>query len=602
MTNSSSRKTRTNAQSAKAAEAAGTADIEQEREGREEGGMVMREDMAAAAAAAAAAEAVDEEEEEDEEAEEEEEEEDEEKCDNVRGYTRDTQSREEDQRTDSGAAAGPRQAADHEPFAGEAEGGADLRRRLFHHGGGGGGGMALVDEADGSSSLVNDSQRVTSGPISRGGGSGGRCWPSTGGVEAGAAGAAAAAAAARVSDRDGAHHLAGEDLLSTALKLVKRMLKQLRAPVWCYDTDHATKVCLTRAIATIALNTPTRGGRTGASAGVSGGAGTSGIRSGGGRCGGGSVGAAVGVQRFTEDHQRRALKTLDHLRRVNEDAVQHLHDIETNAEAEESAVTEAVGTTTQQQQQQQQQQKQKQQKGEREHGGTHEGGTLRADSQQQQLAARGETRLRNQMAIKLHTALSFQATKCVVVGVDGYLRETLPARRFRKQPSGANAGVGVRGGGGGGGDSRGTGVGVRGGGGGGDGEVDVRGGSHGGGGDDSSRGTHPRTQRPYTGGNKQGDRGDSIGTTSSPPGITAMDADTDADAVASVRPTAAAAAAAVVVLGAEDTFFRNAPEYDDRLTACDVGQMLRLAASHATHLTQLKTETGDESETLNPKP
>jgi hypothetical protein len=57
---------------------------------------------------------------------------------------------DENERVNSGAAAGPPPAAESElekeeeeeedRFAGETEGGADLRRRLFHHGGGGGGG------------------------------------------------------------------------------------------------------------------------------------------------------------------------------------------------------------------------------------------------------------------------------------------------------------------------------------------------------------------------------------------------------------------------------------------------------------------------------
>jgi hypothetical protein len=489
---------------------------------------------------------------------------------------------DENERVNSGAAAGPPPAAESElekeeeeeedRFAGETEGGADLRRRLFHHGGGGGGG----------------------------GGSGRRRRRSSGGVRAAAVAAAAAddaAAAARVANRDASYHHAGEDLLSAALKLLKRMLKQLRPHAWCYETDHATKVSLTTAIATIAMNSSTPCGGT----------------SGGGDRSGGSSGG--GAQRFTEEHQRRAVKILDHLGRVNEDVVRHLRE----KEAEE--FPDAAGMTAEQlaaacnnthQNTQNTRNAGAGDEGRLSAGGgvgggggggaaaaAAEGGTwLRylaaadaaavpgssaeageegvelevegaegvkgaegaegvevevegaegvkgaegaegvkgaegaegvegaegAEGAEEGDSTRGDRRMETRMWTKLHTTLSFQTTKYVLVGVEAYLRETLPRARYRRRPSAS----------------------------------------------ESQRASGADEESPIAESESDDESDDGRGDES-----WKLDGGFSEDFF----------------------FFRKAPGYDERLTACDVGQMLRLAAKHATRLTRFKSETDTATET-----
>ena len=197
-----------------------------------------------------------------------------------------------------------------------------------------------------------------------------------------------ATTAVRVVNRDDSFQHAGENLLSMTLKLLKRMLKLAQYPTWCYDVDHATKVGLTKAIATIALNKYDNNGE----------------------------------QLFTEEQQRRALKILGILSNLNDEALRILRETEEEKFPEASSMTTTLIV--------------------HEHATAAEprrigitGGA--EDGQHENKYGEFGTRLKYTsmrleicMWIKFHTALKFQTIKYILTGVHSYLRNTLPRKKY----------------------------------------------------------------------------------------------------------------------------------------------------------------------------
>ena len=394
--------------------------------------------------------------------------------------------------------------------------------------------------------------------------------------------AAATTAAARVANKDVSYHHAGEDLLGAALKLLKRMLKRVadRPHAWCYDTDHATKVRLTKAIAVIALNRGDGGlseGWDGGSGEGSDGGGGGGSGSGGGGDGGGDSGGSGGggsdavddgiggddrdvtgggagvgdgcdgtiggggdgAQRFTEQHQRRALKILDWLRRVNEDTLSHLQD---HANADQPHALPATAGAAQ----------------------------LMLDAVDEcanhnscnvATAVDGSGSgydddagifLEIRMRLKLHRALHYHSVKYILLGVEGYLRDTLPGEMFHGQPHSeaaveevvaASAAVAA--------------------------SVTPCSSNHSGAAAAAASALTPCMGNQY--------RAAAAGAAEA---VVAAGA-----GAAAAAAEAAAAAAAAADIGGSDGHFREAPGFDPRLNAGDVGLMLRLAARNALRLT-----------------